>query len=366
MSAAAPTVFILAGPSGGHLFPAWAFAEELRLKRPGWRLCLVTGERARKLGSSLEEGPFHQVYYSPDFALSAHPGKLFKGLWDAAAAFAQAWRWLRREKPVLAAGFGSYIACPGILLASLFKVHILLHEQNQIAGKANRFLLPLAAVRAASFEETGPGGHRWTVTGLPIRAALLAEARAFERVFEKSCLTWLVMGGSQGSRRLNALVPETLALLSPEESRKIAVIHITGNQDFEKVTAAYGGLKIQAQTYPFFDKMHELFLRADFALTRAGANTLFELALFGVPAVAVPYPFAGAHQKDNALAFERRGALICREESRLDPEVLLRLLRLFLQDASLRMKLSQNIRALAKPDAGEKLAQAACAVAEAL
>ena len=360
------TVFVLAGPTGGHLFPAWAFAESLRRLRPAWRLCLLTGERARKLGAALEQGPFDRIYYSKDFhGLLQSPLGFFKGCLDGAAAFCQAGRWICAEKPALAAGFGSYVSFPGALWAYFLKIPLLLHEQNKIAGKATRYLLPLARAKAASFEDTCPKpatGWNWTVTGLP----LVESAAHFRRVFDKQTLTWLIVGGSQGARRLNALVFETLGLLSPEERAKIAVIHITGTQDFEKAADAYRDLKITAQIYPFFDKMHELFAQADFALTRAGANTLFELALFGVPAIAVPYPFAGAHQKNNAAAFESQGALICKEESKIDADYLLRLLQMFLRDPELRKKLSEKISTLARPAAGDSLAEKACAVAEAL
>ncbi len=367
MSKVSRTVLVLAGPTGGHLFPAWGFAEALRAKRPSWRICLLTGERARRLGISLQQGPFDEVGYLPDFhGFSLNPLRLGQVLANALGAFLQTLGWISREKPVLTVGFGSYSSCPGGLLSFLCKIPVLLHEQNKVAGRATRFLLPLARARAASFERTEPASRSWAVTGLPVRGSLLAPAAPFERVFEKDRLTWLVVGGSQGAQRLNGLVLETLGLLSPEERQKIAVIHITGTRDFEKVTAAYRGLKFQAQIHPFFDKMHELFLHADFALTRAGANTLFELALFGVPAIVVPYPFAGAHQKENACAFEEQGALICQEESRMDAGVLLRLVRLFLQDAPLRKKLSTAIRGMAKPSAGEALAVLACAVVEAL
>ncbi len=363
-------VFVLAGPSGGHLFPAWSFAESLRTKRLSCRIVLLTGERAKKLGTPLEQGPFDSVYYSKDFhGFSLNPWRFLGVLANAVVAFFQAWRWICREKPCLAAGFGSYVSCPGVVLAYCFKIPILLHEQNKIAGKATRFLLPLARELASSFEGTVPEpgrGKPWTVTGLPIQRPLIEAAANFERIYDKTCLTWLVVGGSQGALRLNALVLETIRLFSPEERGKIAVIHITGTQDFEKVTAAYHGLKISAQTYPFFDKMYELFAQADFALTRAGANTLFELALFGVPAMVIPYPHAGAHQKENAAAFVKQGALICEEESKMNPDYLLRLVQIFLKDSALRKNLSDKIRTLANPSAGERLAEMACAVVEAL
>lgn len=367
---ASKTVFVLAGPTGGHLFPAWAFAEALKKSRPKWRICLLTGERAKRLGQEFQSSPFDGVYYARDFhGIGLNPLKLFSSLWGAAIAFGQALRWIVREKPSLTAGFGSYAAVPGVLLCFLMGIPVLLHEQNKIAGKATRFLMPFSRGLAASFEETEPvagKGQSWTVTGLPIRQKLLAEASTFEREFDLPRLTWLVVGGSQGARRINETVSKTLKLLSPEESEKIAVIHITGKQDYEKIKEAYRELKFPTHVYPFFDKMHEIYPRIDFALTRAGANTLFELALFGVPAAVVPYPHAGAHQNDNAAAFENAGALVLQGESSLSSDLLLRMVRIFISDESFRRRLSENIRKLARPDAGKLLAEKACALLEPL
>jgi len=369
-SKANPTLFVLAGPTGGHLFPSWAFTEALKKKRPEYRVCLLTGKRAERLGQEFQSSPFDQIYYARDFhGISKNPFKLIAALYSALIAFGQTFRWIAREKPALIAGFGSYASVPGVLLGFVFRIPVVLHEQNKIAGKATQFLMPFGRILASSFKETVPApknGKSWEVTGLPIRQKLLAEASIVERKFDRPRLTWLVVGGSQGARRLNETVSQTLMLLSPEETEKIAVIHITGKQDYEKTKEAYRELKFPTHVYPFFDKMHEVFPQIDFALTRAGANTLFELALFGVPAAVVPYPHAGAHQKDNALAFEKEGALVVQKESSLSSELLLRMLKIFMSDAELRQRLSVNIRKLARPDAGEVLAEKVCALLEAL
>jgi len=369
-SKASKTIFVLAGPTGGHLFPAWAFAEALKNIRPDYRICLLTGERAKKLGQEFQSSPFDVIYHARDFhGIALSPLKFISSLYSAAVAFCQALRWITLEKPALAAGFGSYASVPGVLLGYLRGIPVLLHEQNKIAGKATRFLMPFGRCLAASFDDTEPTpqkGKSWTVTGLPIRQKLLAEASRFERKFDHPRLTFLVVGGSQGARRINETVSKTLKLLSPEESEKIAVIHITGKQDFQKTEEAYHELKFPSHVYPFFDKMHELFPQIDFALTRAGANTLFELALFGVPAAVVPYPHAGAHQKDNAAAFEKAGALVLQEESSLSSDLLLRMIKIFISDAGLRQRLSENILKLAKPDAAKVLAERACALLEVL
>jgi len=364
------SILVLAGPTGGHLFPAWAFAEQLKARQPSWNITLLTGQRASRLGPVFETSPFDHVLYVRDFHSPFRSlSRLFSALGNAAGAFFQVLGWVLREKPDLAVGFGSYVSVPGCVVCFGRKIPVLLHEQNQVAGKATQFLMRFTPYLASSFDSTLPvplNGNSWSVTGLPIRQKLLAEARKLKRHFQKPRLTWLVVGGSQGARRINDTVVKTLKLLSPEEIEKIAVIHITGHDDFERIKKDYEALKFPTQVYPFFDKMHELYPQIDFALTRAGANTLFELALFGVPAAVVPYPHAGAHQLGNARAFEQAGAVALQKESALSSDLLLRMVKIFLTDEDLRERLSKNISALARPEAGSFLAEKACALLEAL
>jgi len=365
---AAQTILVLAGPTGGHLFPAWAFAEAFKSSHPPFRIILATGRRAAHFEDELRRGPFEAVIYLHDFALRFWPlWSAFKLIPDFLKALSQSGRLLDDEKPALVAGFGSYSSVAAVLLAGKKGIPVLLHEQNKVSGKATAFLMRKARVLAASFEETvpaPPAGQRWQVTGLPIRKSLLDAAASFQRSFERRPVTLLVTGGSQGSVRLNELVVQALSRLTHEETKNLAVIHITGKLDYERVVKSYESLNLKRDIYPFFDKMHALFQQADFAVTRAGANTLFELALFGLPALVVPYPYAGAHQKENALQFEKRGAVLLHDEARLTAGVLARYLQVFISDSGMRRKLSEGVRKIARPQAAAELAEIAAELLE--
>jgi UDP-N-acetylglucosamine--N-acetylmuramyl-(pentapeptide) pyrophosphoryl-undecaprenol N-acetylglucosamine transferase len=203
------------------------------------------------------------------------------------------------------------------------------------------------------------------VTGLPLRSVFWEKAH--ERVHEKKVDSFfhkhqfqiLVAGGSQGSRRLNELMIDAIGLLSDEEKTEIAVNHITGKQDLEKVSTAYGKMKVQYEAYSFFERMHELYAKADMAICRAGASSLHELALFGLPAVIVPYPYAGSHQKANADYFESRGAVLVKDEKVLTAEWLAKKIRLLKKDPASRHQLTKNILDLACADAADRLVKAA-------
>lgn len=165
-----------------------------------------------------------------------------------------------------------------------------------------------------------------------------------------------MVGGSQGSHGLNQKILESFLQFSSEEKKNLAVTHITGRSDFEWVENSYRENEIQAEVHAFYSKMHELYGRVDMAITRAGANTLFELALFGIPSVVIPYPYAGGHQAENAVYFEKREALFAHPESSLTPEWLCQKIRDFQNQPALRDRLSGNVRKLASGDAAARLA----------
>jgi UDP-N-acetylglucosamine--N-acetylmuramyl-(pentapeptide) pyrophosphoryl-undecaprenol N-acetylglucosamine transferase len=169
-------------------------------------------------------------------------------------------------------------------------------------------------------------------------------------------LTILIVGGSQGSHRLNEIILNAFSLLNPEEMKKYAVIHITGSKDYEWVTETYRKLGVKHEVYPFTARMQEFYGRAGLAVTRAGANTLFELALYGLPALVVPYPFAEGHQAANAEYFAVRHALLSRKENTLTPEWLIEQIREIRNNTTLRESMAAQMEALAVPGAAARLA----------
>lgn len=350
-------IAIFAGPSGGHLFPALAYAEAVKKEHPESELFLVSSRRAEAFAKKFEPGLFKDVLYLREFPFpSGISLRSLKFLLEFPRAFMDSSKLLSSIKPDLCAGFGSFVSYPGMRLAAWKKIPNFVHEQNVVPGKATKMLVSHADFVAASFDHTFPGRSfkRTETTGLPVRRELRdAAARQVPQKSDKFRI--LVVGGSQGAHNLNRIIFETFLRFTSEEKKFTAVNHITGRADFEWIQRGYRDNGIQAEVYAFHEKMHELYGGVDMAVTRAGANTLFELAIFKVPAIVVPYPFAGGHQADNASYFEKRGGLIQQAESALTPEWLLAKIRHLKQHPEERELLSANIGKAASGNAAERL-----------
>jgi len=358
-------ILMFAGPSGGHLFPAVAVAEKLREKYPSARLWLVTSRKGAEFCARFPESLFEGIFYLPNFPSPAgFSWGTFSFVLKLAAAFTASLRIVRKIRPSAVFGFGSYVSFPGVMAGRLLKIPVIIHEQNRVPGKATAWSLRYANTAAVSFPETFSGRNLpdRVVTGLPLRRSLVQASK--DRFERKDGFTLLVSGGSQGARMLNRKILEAFSLMDPEEKKRIAVIHITGKSGFEEVSRGYAERGLKPEIYPFFEKMELLYVRADAAITRAGANTVFELALFGIPAILIPYPLAGGHQRENARYFEDRGAAICLEESSMGAEDLYRNLKILMQNVTQRRGMSEAMRDLAGSQAADQLADMAVKASE--
>ncbi len=353
---------VYAGPTGGHVFPAQSFSEGFRVRFPDSRIDLVTCLRAKPLIEKMPQGIFGSVSYLPEFGF---PGgfswKTLKPFFLLPHLFLQAFLFLKRAKPDLCVGFGSFVSYPGMMTAHWLKVPTLIHEQNKIPGKATRWLVPHMDVVAESFERTRflQKPKALHTVGLPLRSFIVDAAARTRGGSIPRPFTLLVVGGSQGAQGLNAVVTDALAALSDEERSKIAVIHIAGTRDQAWVGERYGQLALSSEVHPFYSAMDDLFQKADLAITRAGANTLFELAAFGVPALVIPYPHAGGHQRYNAQGFAEKGGLIFHEEDPAAKEWLVKHLRDAIEDPRSLAGTAKAIKGLARPKATEELIEIA-------
>ena len=355
-------IVVYAGPTGGHLFPAQSFSEAFSKHFPGSQIDLVTCIRAKTMVDKVSSKLFRAVHYLPDFGFPARfSWRTFKPFLIAPYLFFQAFTHLQKKKPSLCVGFGSFASYPGMIVAHGLGIPTLIHEQNMIPGMATRWLAPHMDAVAVSFPGTRMSSNLRAVNivGLPLRSFILEQK--LETAFEKKgkLFTLLVVGGSQGAKGLNIAVVDAMSGLSREERSKIAVIHITGSQDCEWVSERYRQLSLSNEVYPFHTRMDELFKRADFAVTRAGANTLFELAFFGIPALVVPYPHAGGHQKYNAQCFAERGGLLYHDEGADTKEWLVNQLRMLWKNPGQLALMTESMRTLAKPMATEMLVEVA-------
>ena len=321
MSAKEKCALIMAGGTGGHIFPGLAVAHALRDK--GWRVHWFGGS-----GSAGQPSMESQLVPPQGFAFEAidFGGLRGKGLLTVALlplrllkAFWQSIRVLRRVKPDVVLGLGGYITFPGGMMSVLLGKPLLLHEQNSVAGLANKVLAGVADRVFTAFPNVIKGA-RWV--GNPLRAAFLNQPDPAQRFAGRSGpLKLLVVGGSLGARALNDIVPQALALL-PAASRP-EVVHQSGAKQIEALRANYASAGVSAQLTPFIDDTAQAFADADLVICRAGASTVTEIAAVGAAALFVPFPSAvDDHQTVNARFLVDQGAGWLVPQGQLTPQWL--------------------------------------------
>ena len=301
------SVVLATGGSGGHIIPAVKVAESLT--RKGTDPVLVGSfERFPQL---LQDKPF-AIRVLPARGLQKFSWKTCPGtaLFMIKSTFA-AIRLLQELRPQAVMGFGGYGAFPVVLAAVFLRIPRIIHEQNVRLGKANRCLMGMVSCLALSFSETEAQvrGTQTVVTGCP-GCRPQQEAPQRQDLCSRLGLnpgqpTVLVMGGSQGSHKINEVFVSCWPRL--RERKKFQALHVTGERDFPAVLQQTQGFGPDYKVWPFYDDMSSLYSVADIAVSRAGAVSVTELLNFGIPAVLIPYPYAGAHQDDNALALISRG-----------------------------------------------------------
>jgi len=353
MSGGARPVMILAGGTGGHVFPAIAVAERLRDQGvPVVWLGTEQGLEARvvpQAGIPIEWLTVRGLRQKGLAGWLRAPGMLLR-------ATAQALRILRKHRPRAVLGMGGYVSGPGALAARLLGVPLLIHEQNAVAGFTNRKLKPLAKRVMTGFDGVFGEGAKITHTGNPVRGAIGQLPPPEQRVPRNGRLHLLVLGGSQGAQALNENVPAALALIEP--ALRPQVLHQAGPKHLQEAQAAYQAAGIDAEVVPFIEDMAAAYQWADLAVCRAGALTLAELAAAGVPSVLVPFPFAvDDHQTANARHLVARDAAVLFPQDQLNPERLAGTLAELLADRTHLLTMAANARSLGRPDAAARVAQ---------
>jgi UDP-N-acetylglucosamine--N-acetylmuramyl-(pentapeptide) pyrophosphoryl-undecaprenol N-acetylglucosamine transferase len=284
----------MAGGTGGHIFPGLAVAEALR--DAGWRVHWLGAPDSMESqlvpprGFAFEAVAFGGVRGKGIQTLALLPWRLLRACW-------QSWQVVRRVQPDVVLGLGGYITFPGGMVASLCGKPVVLHEQNSVAGLANKVLAQLAERVFTAFPGVFKTGQ-WV--GNPLRRAFTEQAAPAERMAGRTGpLRVLVVGGSLGAKALNDIVPQALALL-PVATRPV-VTHQSGAKQIEALRANYEAAGVHAELTPFIDDTATAFAQADLVICRAGASTVTELAAVGAAALFVPFPFAvDDHQTTNA------------------------------------------------------------------
>jgi UDP-N-acetylglucosamine--N-acetylmuramyl-(pentapeptide) pyrophosphoryl-undecaprenol N-acetylglucosamine transferase len=353
-------VLILAGGTGGHIFPGIAVARALAAHAVDvvW-LGSAQGLENRLVpaaGIALERVAVKGLRGKGIAALLAAP-------WQLARAVLQSVRVVRRRRPRLAIAFGGFVAGPGAIAALLGGVPLVVHEQNRVPGWTNRILARLACRVLQAFPGAFERGAE--TVGNPVRAEIAALPAPMERLAARSgALRILVLGGSQGARALNQAMPEALAALASDTAFEVR--HQAGAAGLDTASANYARAGVAATIEPFLDDMAAAYRWADVVVCRAGALTLAELCAAGVASILVPFPFAvDDHQTRNAEYLVERGAAVLLPESHELAPRLANALREFAADRAALLGMAEAARRLAAPDAAERIAAIGLAEARA-
>ena len=343
------TILIMAGGTGGHIFPGLAVAEQMRAA--GWdvvwmgarggmeeRLVPPRGYRTAWIRARAARG-------KGLLAKLLLPANLLYSFWESACA-------IRKLGPDVVLGLGGYVAFPGGMMASLLARPLAVHEQNAIPGIANRVLARLADKVMVAFPATLANAE-WNRT--PDRAEIAAIAAPEQRFAGRGGpLRLLVVGGSLGARALNEALPRALALLPAPE--RPTVVHQSGEQHLEALRASYATAGVPGELVAFIEDMARRYAEADLVVCRAGAVTIAELSAGGVASILVPFPHAvDDHQTANARFLADRGAAILLPQQDLTPHKLSSLIGSL--DRARLLELARNARALGKPEAARLVAE---------
>ncbi|HSQ04643.1 MAG TPA: undecaprenyldiphospho-muramoylpentapeptide beta-N-acetylglucosaminyltransferase [Burkholderiales bacterium] len=343
---------IMAGGTGGHIFPALSVADYLR--DHGWNVIWLGSRRGMEADLVPKRGyPIAWIRFS---------GLRRKGLLRAfllplnlLIAFWQSARAIFVHRPDVVLGMGGYVAFPGGMMASFLNRPLAIHEQNSVAGLTNRVLAKLADRVFAGFPDTFGSAARAVWTGNPVRREIAEIENPQSRFAQRAGpLRVLVIGGSLGAQALNEVVPQALARI-PAASRP-AVTHQSGTAHLDALRANYRAAGVEAELIAFIDDMARCYAEADLVICRAGASTIAEIAAAGIASVLVPYPHAvDDHQTVNARFLVERGAAVLIPQTELQPEKLARLFDDL--DRARLLAMAQAARAVGKPEATRAVAE---------
>ena len=345
-------ILIMAGGTGGHVFPALALARLLRAAshevvwlgtRAGLEARLVPAENI-----AIEWLSMSGLRGKGTITALLAPFKLLQSIW-------QALRILRRRRPVLVVGFGGFVTGPGGVAAWLTRRPLVIHEQNAIAGYSNRVLAHLARRVLAAFPNAFPAGIEARVVGNPVRAEIVMQPPPAQRFAPRQgALRLLIVGGSLGAARLNTVVPFAIK----DSGLELHVRHQAGERGIDAARKAYAEAGVTAEVAPFIDDMAQAYADADLVICRAGALPISALAAVGAAAVLVPFPAAvDDHQTINAQFLVREGAAVLIADRDLTPQRLSAELKSLCEGRGKLLAMAERARLLARPHAAEQLAE---------
>jgi UDP-N-acetylglucosamine--N-acetylmuramyl-(pentapeptide) pyrophosphoryl-undecaprenol N-acetylglucosamine transferase len=350
-------VYLAAGGTGGHIFPALAVAEILQIR--GYLPHLFTDRRGAKLlgvASSLP-ATLHVIAATSPFQHSVIKRTL--AVTKLAAGAVTSLYHLLLRRPALIIGFGGYPSFAPLVAGRLLGIPILLHEQNAFFGRANHMLAKFANALALSWPQTKnlPAMRVTEVTGIPVRQAFFDAAQTPYRLAAKAPVNLAVLGGSQGASILASLVPDAIAMLEPPMRQRLRVHQQARPEQIDALQHRYADLGVIADIQSFYTDMPSLLGQSHLVICRAGASSVAELAAIGRPSFLLPLPSAmDDHQRMNALQMQDAGGGICLDETNLSAAVLATRLLQLLENPKTLSKMAKSARSLASPDAADLIA----------
>ena len=356
---------LAAGGTGGHLFPAFALAEELR--RRGVAVDLMTDMRGDRYGSGF---PARAIYQVPSATLASRtPGEIVKTTVALARGIKSAFMILKQVNPSAVIGFGGYPTYPPLIAARLRRIPTAVHEQNAVLGRANKMLVKRTTAIATSFERTkfldGRLANKAMLTGNPVRQAVIdAATRRYEAPGPDGVVRILIFGGSQGARFFADSVPLALFALPDSVRKRLRVVQQAREEDVERVREAYTEAGISADIAPFFGDLPARMAAAHLIIARAGASTVAELTVIGRPSILVPLPHAlDNDQLNNARRLAESGGGWCIEQRNLSPERLADEIEKLLAVPDTLAAAAEAAKTAGRADAVRRLADFALALA---
>ena len=346
----AARITIMAGGTGGHVFPALAVANELAAQ--GWQISWLgtpdsfESRVVPQHGFDLDTIAAHRLRGEGMAARLLAPLRLLH-------AMGQAWGVLRRRRPQVVLGMGGFVTGPGGLVSRLLRIPLVIHEQNAIPGLTNRWLAKMATRVLAAFPDSFSDKVAATVTGNPVRADIMA-LPAPGKIGDRP-LHLMIIGGSLGAQALNEIVPEALSLIA--EDQRPQVRHQAGRGKADAARSTYAAHTVDAEVSEFLDDMAAAYTWADLVICRAGALTVSELMAAGMPAILVPFPFAvDDHQTVNARFLSDANAARLIQQRDMTPHVLAELLESLIGDRDALHAMAMRAYKLARRDATQRVA----------
>ncbi|WP_337266986.1 undecaprenyldiphospho-muramoylpentapeptide beta-N-acetylglucosaminyltransferase [Oryzifoliimicrobium ureilyticus] len=356
-------VFLAAGGTGGHLFPAEALAH--KLKERGYQVHLVTDSRAERYAGRFPADEIHVVASAT--IGSKNPIAVARALMALWKGTRQAKALIRRLKPKVVVGFGGYPTVPPLLAASQLNVPTMIHEQNAVMGRANKMLAGRVKAIAGGFlpEQGGPLAAKTLTTGNPVRPAVIAASQVpYQPSGPQDPFHLVVFGGSQGAQYFSKTIPTAVSLLDESLRSRLRITQQVRAEDTEMVAGCVARLSLNADTAPFFTDMAERLAAAHLVICRSGASTVSEIAVIGRPAILVPYPHALDHdQAANAAALAATGGAKVIPQAQLSAEKIAAILNKAMSDPARLTEMAAAAKSAGRPNAADLLADMVEAIA---